>query len=278
MLKNSINQLKQNILKEISNVEGNFALAFLILGKNEDHIYINEKEVFHAASTMKTPVMIEVFKQAQQGKFGLDDHIKIKNEFKSIVDSSSYSLSLSDDAGDDLYKFIEKEKSIRELVFEMISVSSNLATNILIDLVKPKNIMKTMKSIGAGDINVIRGVEDIKAYNKGLNNTTTALDLMIVYKNIAERTLVSEEACNEMIKILSAQKLNTKIPAKLPVNIKIAHKTGSVYGVEHDSGIIFLPDGRKYILVMLTKELKNMQKGSEAEANISKLIYDYIIK
>jgi len=278
MLRNSINQLKQNILDEISNAEGIFALTFLILGENGDHILINEKEAFHAASTMKTPVMIEVFKQAQHGKFGLDDHLIIKNEFKSIVDSSRYSLSLSDDAGDDLYKFIGQKKSIRELVFEMITVSSNLATNILIDLINPKNIMETMKSIGANDIRVIRGVEDIKAYNKGLNNTTTALDLMIIYKGIAEGKLVSEEACNEMIKILSAQKLNTKIPAKLPVNIKIAHKTGSVSGVEHDSGIIYLPDGRKYVLVLLTKELKNMQKAIEAEANISKLIYDYMIK
>ena len=101
---------------------------------------------------------------------------------------------------------------------------------------------------------------------------------MIIYKGIAEGKLVSEEACNEMIKILSAQKLNTKIPAKLPVNIKIAHKTGSVSGVEHDSGIIYLPDGRKYVLVLLTKELKNLQKAIEAEANISKLIYDYMIK
>ena len=278
MMKNLIIQLKQNILKEISYVDGKFALAFLILGEYGDHIYINEKEAFHAASTMKTPVMIEVFKQAQQGKFGLDDHLIIKNKFKSIVDSSPYSLSLSDDAGDELYKFIGKYKSIHELIFEMITVSSNLATNILIDLVNPKNIMETMQSIGANDIQVIRGVEDIEAYNKGLNNTTTALDLMIIFKCIAEGILVSEEACNEMIKILSAQKLNTKIPAKLPVNIKIAHKTGSLSGVEHDSGIIYLPDGRKYILVMLTKELKNMQKGIEAEANISKLIYDYMIK
>ena len=195
MMKNLIIQLKQNILKEISYVDGKFALAFLILGEYGDHIYINEKEAFHAASTMKTPVMIEVFKQAQQGKFGLDDHLIIKNKFKSIVDSSPYSLSLSDDAGDELYKFIGKYKSIHELIFEMITVSSNLATNILIDLVNPK--------------------------------TTTALDLMIIFKCIAEGILVSEEACNEMIKILSAQKLNTKIPAKLPVNIKIAHKTGA---------------------------------------------------
>ncbi len=275
MAQESIVNLKKDILKEFGKVDGNFALEFLELKQNGAHIFINEKENFHAASTMKTPVMIEVFNQAEQGKFNLDDSLTVINQFKSIVDSSIYSLNLNDDSGEDLYNYIDRKKSIRELVYEMITVSSNLATNLLIDLVGPKNIMETMKNIGANDIRVLRGVEDLKAFDKGLNNTTTAYDQMIIFKRIAEGTIVSKEACNEMIKILCDQKLNTKIPAKLPVGIKIAHKTGSISGVEHDSGIIYLPNGKTYILVMLSKNLTDMQKGIEAEANVSKMIYDY---
>ena len=146
------------------------------------------------------------------------------------------------------------------------------------DLVGAKNVMATMNDIGAKDIRVLRGVEDLKAFEEGLNNTTTAYDLMIIFKRIAEGNIVSKEACSEMIKILCDQKLNTKIPAKLPIGIKIAHKTGSLSGVEHDSGIIYLPNGKTYILVMLAKNLTDMQKGIEVEANVSKLIFDYMIQ
>ena len=277
MAQNNLTQLKGNILNEFGKVDGEFAMAFSELKPDGAQILINEKENFHAASTMKTPVMIEVFKQAEQGKFNLDDSLIVKNQFKSIIDSSTYSLNLSDDSGEGLYKYIGQKKSIRELVYQMITVSSNLATNILIDLVGPQNVMATMKSIGANDIKVLRGVEDLKAFDKGLNNTTTAYDLMIIFKRIAEGTVVSKETCKEMIKILCDQKLNTKIPAKLPIGIKIAHKTGSISGVEHDSGIIYLPNGKTYILVLLSKNLKDMQKGVEAEANVSKMIYDFMI-
>ena len=278
MAQSTLTQLKENIINEFSKVDGDFAIAFSEIKPNGAEILINEKENFHAASTMKTPVMIEVFKQANEGKFNLNDSLIVKNQFKSIVDSSDYSLNLSDDSGEGLYKFIGQKRSIRELVFDMITVSSNLATNLLIDLVGAKNVMTTMKSIGADDIRVLRGVEDLKAFDKGLNNTTTAYDLMIIFRRIAEGTVVSKEACKEMIKILCGQKLNTKIPAKLPIGIKIAHKTGSITGVEHDSGIIYLPNGKTYVLVLLAKNLKDMQKGVEAEANVSKMIYDYMVQ
>ncbi len=272
----SINELKKNIISELNKTEGNFALVFFELRHKGEYISINDKANFHAASTMKTPVMIEVFKQAHDGKFNLDDTIIVKNEFKSIVDGSLYSLNLSDDAGENLYQSIGQPKTIRELVYEMITVSSNLATNILIDLVGAKNVMRTMKSIGAHNIQVLRGVEDLKAYDRGLNNTTDAYDLALIYRKLAEGEIVSKNACDEMISILMDQKLNNKIPAKLPLSIKVAHKTGSISGVEHDSGIIFLPNGKKYVLVILSKNLKDSQKGIETIANVSKIIYDYM--
>ncbi len=278
MAQQSIVKLRKDIFNEFGKVDGNFALVFLELKHGGTSIFFNEKENFHAASTMKTSVMIEVFKQAEQGKFSLDDSLAVINQFKSIVDSSTFSLNLSDDSGEELYKFIGQKKSIRGLVYEMITFSSNLAANLLMDLVGAKNVMATMNDIGAKDIRVLRGVEDLKAFEEGLNNTTTAYDLMIIFKRIAEGNIVSKEACSEMIKILCDQKLNTKIPAKLPIGIKIAHKTGSLSGVEHDSGIIYLPNGKTYILVMLTKNLTDMQKGIEVEANVSKLIFDYMIQ
>ena len=277
MAQTKIDSLKNEIINHFDKFEGDFALAYLNLDDESDTIFINAKEDFHAASTMKTPVMIEVFKQAEEGKFNLGDSILIKNEFKSIVDSSSYSMDIGEDSGEDFYKFIGHKKTIHDLVFEMITVSSNLATNILIDLVDAKNVMKTMHQIGANDIKVLRGVEDMKAFDLGMNNTTTAYDLMLIFKAIANHEILSDTSCVDMIDILMHQKFNERIPANLPEDVKVAHKTGSITGVGHDSGIIYLPDGRKYILVLLSKNVEDSDAVIKLQAQISKMIYKYVI-
>ena len=274
----NLESLKTKIDSIFKSLDGDFAIAFKVVDDRKSSIFINEKMIFHAASTMKTPVMIEVFKQAAENKFNLDDSIEIKNEFKSIVDDSIYSLDITDDSGEELYNFIGKKKTIRQLVFDMITVSSNLATNILIELVGAKNTTETLRSIGANDIKVLRGVEDNKAFQLGLNNIVTAFDLMLMYQYLAKHELVSHEASKEMIDILLQQKHKSRIPAKLPPDVKVAHKTGSITGVGHDSGIIFLPDGRKYVLVLLSKNVKDEKAVIEAQAEVSKIIYEYVVE
>ena len=274
----NLESLKTKIDSIFKSLDGDFAIAFKVVDDRKSSILINEKMIFHAASTMKTPVMIEVFKQAAENKFNLDDSIEIKNEFTSIVDDSIYSLDITDDSGEELYNFIGKKKTIRQLVFDMITVSSNLATNILIELVGAKNTTETLRSIGANDIKVLRGVEDNKAFQLGLNNVVTAFDLMLMYQYLAKHELVSHEASKEMINILLHQKHNSRISAKLPPDVKVAHKTGSITGVGHDSGIIFLPDGRKYVLVLLSKNVKDEKAVIEAQAEVSKIIYEYVVE
>src|SRR5437868_10995056 len=171
----SMERLRQSIITELSKQKGTFAVAFKDITTGNE-LLINEYDTFHAASTMKTPVMIEVFKQAAEGRFSLDDSLVIKNEFRSIVDSSIYSLDSADDSEFDLYKHIGEKRTIYNLVYDMISASSNLATNMIIELVDAKKVTQTMHSLGAKNIQVLRGVEDNKAFEKGLNNTTTAYD------------------------------------------------------------------------------------------------------
>lgn len=277
MAQTRLDSVKSLISAKFNFAQGNFALAFKEVGNDSNTILINDKEVFHAASTMKTPVMIEVFKQVNQGKFKLDDSILVKNEFSSIVDGSKYSMDISDDGGEDLYKFIGQKKTIKDLMTDMIIVSSNLATNILIELVGADNVMSTMRSIGAKDIKVLRGVEDQKAYDKGLNNTTTAYDLMLIFEKIAKGEIINKSSCQAMMDILLQQKFNDVIPALLPSEVKVAHKTGSITGIIHDSGIVILPNNKKYILVLLSKNLKDDAKGRQMLSEVSRIVYDYMI-
>jgi beta-lactamase class A len=275
--KESTEQLKERITTELGKQSGIFAVAFKDLSTGEE-LLINEHVQFHAASTMKTPVLIEVYKQAGEGRFSLNDSITVKNEFKSIVDSSLFSLNPADDSEQELYKQVGKKKLLSELVYDMIIVSSNLATNIVIDLVDAKKVTRTMRDLGAPDIDVLRGVEDQKAFEHGLINSTTAFDHLVIFEKMAKGEIVSQEASDAMIKVLIDQKFNDIIPAKLPNDVKVAHKTGWITAVHHDCGIVFLPDGRKYVVVFLSKEMKDPDAGIKAMAAASEMIYQHVMQ
>jgi len=273
-----LTQLKKNIEYKFKQMDGDFALAFVNLSDSTQKIMINAGETFHAASTMKTPVMIEIYNQAAQGKFKLSDSILAKNKFESIVDGSNYTMDIGEDSGDALYKKIGQKVTIQDLMYEMITVSNNLATNILIELVNAKKVTASMRKLGAKDIQVLRGVEDIKAYDLGLNNTTTAKDLMIIMQAIATNKAGNKKDCDEMIYILKDQKFNDMIPKYLPKNVKFAHKTGSITGVHHDSGIVYLPNGKSYVLIILSKNLKDFDKATDEMAKVSKEIFDFMMQ
>src|SRR6185369_6948116 len=127
-------------------------------------LLINPDTNFHAASTMKVPVMMEIFRQVEVGKLSLDARLAINNDFKSIVDGSHYSLTADSDSEASLYGRTGQTETIRELMRLMITVSSNFATNMLIERVTPERVMDLMHSIGANNIRVLRGVEDGKAF------------------------------------------------------------------------------------------------------------------
>ena len=268
--------LLKQVALELGKQKGMFALAFKDITTGETML-LNEHVMFHAASTMKTPLMIEVFRQAAEGAFSLTDSVIVKNEFKSIVDSSVYQLSVADDSEPELYKRVGTKLPLYELVYQMIIMSSNLATNIIIEMVDGKKVTQTMRTLGAKDIQVLRGVEDNKAYAKGLNNTTTAYDLLMIFEKMANGKIISDKACGDMINILLDQKYNTIIPALLPKEVKVAHKTGSITALHHDSGIVFLPDGNKYVLVILSSKLEDENAAVASMAKVSEMIYQYVI-
>jgi|TARA_B100001063_G_C16774092_1_gene563804 beta-lactamase class A len=269
------NNLENKITNLLKSHKGSFAVALKNLDDGNT-ILINENEIFHAASTMKTPVMIELFKKKHNGEISFDDSLQIKNEFKSIVDGSKFELSSFDDSDENIYKNLGEYISIRELIFDMITKSSNFGTNLLIDYIDVKNVNNTMRDIGAENINVLRGVGDLKAFDKGLNNTTSAKDLLVIYEKLAMGSLINPSTSNEMVEILKNQVYKDIIPKYLPDNVKVAHKTGWISGVRHDSGIVFLENGKKYVLILLSKNLDDDIEGAEFLAKISLEIFNHL--
>ncbi|MFC1546974.1 serine hydrolase [Candidatus Neomarinimicrobiota bacterium] len=264
-------RLEERLAQAPPEVEVGLAFEDLQSGKN---IFINETLQMHAASTMKVPVMIVVFKQAAEGRFNLTDSITVVNSFRSIVDGSPYSMDVDEDSDNTVYHLIGKQTTIYDLTFQMITVSSNLATNILIELVGAENVMATLNTVGVENMQVLRGVEDLKAYELGMSNTTNAVDMMRVMSAIAQDAVVSPESCEEMRKILLAQEFKNKIPALLPKDVKVAHKTGSITRINHDCAIVYLPDGRSYSLTILTRGIDDHDQSAILAAELSRIIYD----
>jgi beta-lactamase class A len=247
-------------------------LAYMDLGSS-DTIFLNADTSFHAASTMKVPVMIELFRRALTGAFAMNQPLLIVNQFSSIVDGSPYSLDPGSDSDSSLYRRIGQRVRVDSLLRLMITRSSNLATNTLIELVGANTVTRTMRSLGAQRIEVLRGVEDGKAFDRGMNNTTTARDLAIILRAIEEGRAAPAAATQEMRDILLAQEFNEKIPAGLPPGIRVAHKTGEITAHSHDAAIIYPPGRHPYVLVVLTRGIPDGAKASKLIADISSIVY-----
>ena len=228
-------------------------------------------DVFHAASTMKIPVMIELFHQVREGKLKLDDALPVKNEFHSLADDSIFTLDPADDSETDLYKAVGQTRTLSQLCELMITVSSNLATNLLVEKLGVENIRATVHALHADGMNVLRGVEDNKAYEKGMNNTTTARGLLILLEAIAKGQAVDPDSSQQMAEILARQKFNEGIPAGLPPGTRVAHKTGELTKIHHDAAIVYAP--RPFVLVILVRGLAESKESAALMADITRRIY-----
>ena len=239
-----------------------------------DSLTVGSAVRFHAASTMKIPVMIQLFRDRDARLLSLDDSITITNTFRSIVDSSPYLLDVTDDSDSSLYKRLGQRASIRELIELMETVSSNLATNLLIAKVDAKRANATAHALGADSILVLRGVEDGKAYRAGLNNTTTARDLGMLLAAIANGKAASAGSCREMLAILGRQHFTEGIPAGLPPGTRVYHKTGWIgQVVYHDAAIVEPRGGRRYVLVVLTGGIQKDEDSYALVRDVSRLVF-----
>ena len=234
-------------------------------------IAINDTTRFHAASTMKVPVMIELFRRVEAKQLKLTDTVRVTNQFHSIVDGSPYVLSASADSDGEVYKAIGRPMTLAALCDAMITVSSNLAANVLIEKLGARAIQKTVDSMGASGMQVLRGVEDQKAFDKGLNNTTDAAGLARLFELIGRGEAASHAASASMGEILKRQAFNDGIPAGLPPGTPVAHKTGTITAVHHDVAIVYTK--RPYVLVVLTRGLADEKQSDALIAAISRAVY-----
>jgi beta-lactamase class A len=264
------NNLDARVRQMIAKSGAEVAVAYRMVDGSRE-LLIDPDKPFHAASTMKVPVMIELFRQASAGQLSLDEQLPIRNEFHSIVDGSVYQLDPGDDSDAVVYAAVGKTLSLRQLCEQMITVSSNFAANLLIERLGVENIRRTVTRLGADGMQVLRGVEDNKAFDRGMNNTTTARGLLVLMEKIATGHAVNPSADAEMAAILKRQHYNDGIPAGLPAGTVVGHKTGSITKIHHDAGIVYGP--KPYVLVVLVRGIQDQKVSAALIASISREVW-----
>jgi beta-lactamase class A len=211
---------------------------------------------FHAASTIKIAVLACTYTTIEERGLTPWHRLHVRNRFFSAADGSPYRVLASRDSDAEVYASIGRTMRLGDLARHMITVSSNLATNVLLDFIGVRQARRILSAAGIRGIDLVRGVEDDRAFDAGISNRVTADGLVGLLRAILERRFGSDEHGEEMLDILSAQAFNSGIPAGLPPPIRaaarVAHKTGEISTVTHDAGIVFLPGRPPYALAVLT--------------------------
>jgi beta-lactamase class A len=236
-------------------------------------------EWFHAASTIKVPVLLGVFRAIDQDRLSLLARVHVRNRFISAAgDRSAYRVASARDANAEVQKHIGKTMRVQELAHHMITTSSNLATNLLIEIVGVDAIVETLRELKLDrGVTFRRGVEDDAAHEAGINNLCTADGMLAVLRAIEERRGLSDRSSEQMLEILHAQEFRSGIPARLPEGVRVANKTGEISTVAHDAGIVYVPGRKPYAVVVLTEwEASKTSGRSDTIARISRAVFDHL--
>jgi beta-lactamase class A len=236
---------------------------------------------FHSASTIKVAVLLALFGAIDAGRFTLDSRLHVRNRFLSLVDRTPFRVAAGRDADKEVHGAVGKTMRIGDLARHMIVTSSNLATNLLVDLVKVDQAQQMLARHGIRGVDLARGVEDDKAFDANFNNRVTANGLVALFRVIHERSGVLHESAREMLDILFQQEFRSGIPAGIPADVRsasrIANKTGEISAAAHDAGIVFLPGREPYVLAVLTEPEPNSDRRMERIARVSTAVYEWLM-
>ena len=242
-------------------------------------LHCNSDRWFHAASTIKVPILLGVFAAIDRGDLLPHSRVHVRNRFLSVVEDIPFRVESGRDANSAVHNAIGKMMRVDELAYHMITTSSNLATNLLLGVIGPKSVNETLRELKLDDgIDLKRGVEDELAFEKGINNLVTADGLLKILTMLAAGKAFSPALSRRMMDILHGQEFNQGIPARLPKGTRVAHKTGEISTVAHDAGVVYLPKRKPYALVILTEWDPNTSGRSRTIATISHLIYEALTK
>lgn len=268
-----LDERAQRLLSSATDAQS--TVSIWVAGLDGDAAYAREPETVHyAASTMKVPLAVAAFRRYERGELDLDALTEVHDTFSSASDGSPFTMSREDDQDDDTWDALDTPLALRTLVERSLSLSGNLATNLLLEHVGAGAVADVLADAGcSADTVITRGIEDLAAAEAGLNNLVTAADLGLVLRGIADRTLAGDASCAEIEAILSRQRWREGIPAGLPETTYVANKTGQVDGIAHDLALVRPTDRPAYLLAVLTSVPVPEPDAQAFIADVSRLVW-----
>jgi beta-lactamase class A len=255
-----IEKVIDNLLGEMN---GEFSIILKDLGSGRVFYEKASDRQIPSASTIKILIMIEAYRKFLLGKLNPDERVLVKN-----ADKVEFSLVSEMNA---------EEYSVKDLILLMMTISDNTATNLLIDLLGTDNINNTAKDLGLKGTILQRKMMDFEAARQGRQNLTVPTDLLMLLEKLYRNELLTPEACREMLMTMSVVVERDFMIRDLPADIKCAHKTGELDGINHDIGIVYTPYC-DYALGIFATGLKDNIYGRNYIARLSREIFDHIYK
>jgi len=232
---------------------------------------------FHAASTFKAGILFAFFKAAEEGRIRIDDHLQVRNRFVSVANGGIYRVQSDRDGDSTVHKRVGRSMRLLDLATVMITRSSNLATNLLLDFLSVDFVRRCLRDAGVEGVEIRRGVEDLAAHEAKINNEATADGLLRLFRVFLDEKHLAEPHRAKAMEILLAQEFKSMLPGKLPHDVRVAHKTGEISTHCHDVGIVLSPGRQPYVVAIMTETTPETEKRSRGVAEISATIYRYIV-
>jgi beta-lactamase class A len=275
--------LEASLRKEIERIEKESGASALSVALSDAEtgfeLHYNADRWYHAASTIKVPILLGVFAAIDRGDLLPHSRVHVRNRFMSVVEGVPFRVESGRDGNSAVHAAIGKMMRVDELAYHMITTSSNLATNLLMGVIGPESVNDTLRELDVDDgIELKRGVEDELAYEHKINNRVTADGLLRVLVMLAEGKAFSPALSRRMMDILHGQEFNQGIPARLPKGARVAHKTGEISTIAHDAGVIYLPKRKPYALVVLSEWDPAATGRSRTIAAVSHSIYESLTR
>lgn len=244
--------LDKEVKRELDSLTGSYSFIVINLATGESYRH-NPDRIYYSASLYKLWLMVVVYDQIEKGNLTLEAKLsstvpKLNDEFN--IASEEAELSEGD-----------IEYTVKQALEKAITVSDNYAALLLTE------------TVGISKLKEFLNLQGLLSSKVGSPPKTTAEDMSTFFLKLYRKELVNEGSSNEMLSLLKRQVINDRIPKYLPTKVKVAHKTGELYGYKHDVGIVFNNTG-DYIFIGMS-ETKDPAEAAEAIARISEITYQY---
>jgi beta-lactamase class A len=248
-------------VEQVRRGDGVVSVVVRVSGESEPRVSIEPDAQHYSASIMKLPILVAAHRLVERGRLDLDRRVAVHNDFASQRPGERFRLDQDEDSDPDTWAALGTEVPLRELVHRMITVSGNLATDVVLDEVGVAEVAAVLADADCSRRTaIVRGIEDYPARDAGIDNLITADDMARLVVALADGRLAGPAATTACEETLLAQEYRSGIPAGLPDDLVVGNKTGWIAGVNHDVALVHAPGLPPVGMAVLVSA-----PGSEAE-------------